>query len=226
MMGRTQTNRIRKNMYLKWLLPVVLIGTWLSLAFGRPAFQEASPVRSPFVYKLTTSGSSFCAGGDLSLNVEIKNISDETLALDTTGLLYQYGFEKSAKEAQENTLEFPEYLMQVSDPDMFSKGNFLYLYPQQSYKRSITMSLKKAFFEPSRTYKLHLMYGQFRENSFNGIKAFRDGVTSNDIEFEIKQCQATNQHAASNATTQTNSRTAGKIKLTSKTSAVRCSKRY
>lgn len=144
----------------------------------------------PLTLKVSTRTPERCRSASITVEAELTNTSEESLAIDPRFVWYQISFltfrdEKERYSGGSRTL--------WSDPGPSDEGKYLVLKPGESFRDRRDLSLMDKFFQAPGKYTLQLTYAQFRELTIDGARLFNGSVRSNEIEFKIIKCRGKKQ---------------------------------
>jgi len=162
---------------------------------GGGAAQKNRSVK-PLGLRIKASAKSVCAGTELDLKAVLVNRSAKKIAIDKSGFANQVTFFINKKDIPQknedlngvHNLNLTDVLMRRAhlDPD---QSEFIILRPGESFRRTLKISLKEKSFQQPADVSMTIDYSQFVRDSFKGVEAYRDAVTSNEVQFEIKECR-------------------------------------
>jgi hypothetical protein len=118
--------------------------------------------------KLSTLKTTLCAGTSIDLELEIKNISQEVVKIDKADLWTQYSYSKSYPDGN-GTGRAGGLASNCGD----CHGNFITLFPDETYWTTYKFSLSGEFFSEAAKYH---------------IATSVNSNTSNKLDFELIDC--------------------------------------
>jgi hypothetical protein len=180
---------------MRELLCLLILATVLaSSAYA----QRSSSPSPPLVMTLAISKTRLCTDEKIPVSFSLKNISKATVAVDKNSVRYS-----SSWSAVPDPMPLPLQKRvsgraravrgmgtgmagsSVGDPGPGYTGDLMALSPLQVFRASGTHG---GFEKPGR-YRLRYTYGQFQDDTLNGITVWRGGFDSNEVSFRIVSCR-------------------------------------
>ena len=167
-------------------LRFLLIFTLLFFCFVGKDFGQSLEKNSDYLrLRVSLVSPSICLGENLRIRITLINQSDKSIVIDTKSILYRLSFSSirliSGRVTSSNKTE-------IGDKSAESKGNYLMLKPNKSYKIKTTLSLKDDFFEKDGEYNMRIAYGQFSTTFFESLPVWKGVVESDVVVFTLKPC--------------------------------------
>jgi hypothetical protein len=126
-----------------------------------------------------------CSSGMIKISLELRNNSNQPVVIDRTALLHRVTFYYVASPGSNAGSSFTE----IGDSGGYHRASYFVLRPTKSYKATKTLKLTNQFFNKPGRYDVKVGYGQFVQDSFNGLSVWRGAINSNESSFDIAKCR-------------------------------------
>jgi hypothetical protein len=133
--------------------------------------------KQPLRYRAIISEPSVCRNDSVSLDLELENVGNRRVLVDTRALLHSVGVSREGGAVQ-------------STGDLVGRippEQLVALEPGQSYRKTTLYPLQGKFFTVG-LYTIHLTYGQLADSSPELPDLYKGTAESNPVLFEIKAC--------------------------------------
>lgn len=131
----------------------------------------------PLRYRFIISQPSVCVNDSINLELELENVSNHRLLVDTRALLHTVSISREGGAVQSTG----DLVGKISSEQLVA------LEPGQSYRKTTSYPLRGKFFTIG-FYGIHLTYGQFADSSAEFLDLYKGTAESNKVLFEIKAC--------------------------------------
>jgi hypothetical protein len=169
------------------LLSVPLVFTAWAQVWPQGPAKAVARKEPPLRYRIIASKPSVCLAQGLNLELELENTSAHKVTIDRHGLFYQVGLSGVSFSGEGRVKSWTGDDMKKPLPDQF-----VTLEPGQSYRKTVPYDLKSFDSSPG-VYRIQATYGQFMHASPAVPDLFRGTVDSNEILFEVLDCDSDSQ---------------------------------
>jgi hypothetical protein len=182
------------------LVPLILL---LDVPRGQTS-QSEKKESEPLTLRIRMANSTVCIGTQsITLLAEITNMSNEPVAVDPDGIWYAwYLIGKASDKDLKNEKDLGNGEFEVhGPPSRESVTDSVRIGPSRPLKNArilrpgerVRLKRKVDFGKPpllteEREFDINIVYGQFDETSFRGVRLFRGAVSSNEFRFSVKDC--------------------------------------
>jgi hypothetical protein len=183
-------------MKLTTLITLLSLLTWNGSNGSNPSSPQVEKAPPPFRLKLTIQSTKVCLGEPIKVQVELINVSDKEEVVDVKNVWYRMSFsyfrngqDRINPDGSGSGTDTIGSLTRVGDPGPNYKGQYITLHPGQSHKEARSIKLGEDFFKQSGAYTVTVAYGQFQDDSLEGIKVWRGTVESDALKFKVVTCK-------------------------------------